>query len=405
MLRIIILLILFISKGVLFSQTNQSTVNFPKDIYLSEINVSIFDNVIYLPISVNNNPPVDFVLDTGAPELSIIEAEITKKYKLDTKSGGNLSGAGENQVKFSFIEKARLTVGDINIINPRLGTISLVHMEPYWGKPKHGLLGGNVLKDLITEINYVNKTVKFYKPENFSYQGMGKKIPVKIIDNSIFITAKIQLGEEKVFKGKFLIDTAVRNTFFNSPFTRKHQLIEKSNEIVENITGFGLGGVGFGKQSRIKSLELGGYLLNEPIVELTTDKKGIAASKTFDGIIGADILSRFTLILDYANKEIILCPNKNFNDTFEYDKSGIYLILDINDQNIYKVAHVIPGSPASNAGIFMGDIIIEVDNISSKYFNYEELKNYFKQDNKTINLKIMRNKELIDIDIKLEKLL
>lgn len=130
----------------------------------------------------------------------------------------------------------------------------------------------------------------------------------------------------------------MRNTFFNSPFTRTHKLIEKSQKIVENITGFGIGGVGFGKLSRLKSIKIGNYQIEEPIVELTTDSQGVAASKQFDGIIGADILSRFNVIFDYSRGEMILEPNENFHHSFEYDKSGIYFIVHEENKDLYEVA-------------------------------------------------------------------
>jgi hypothetical protein len=381
-------------------------VQFKKRKTSSRINVSIFDNVIYIPISINDNSPINFVLDTGAPEISIIERNIVTKMNLKVKKGGVLTGAGKNSVKFGLLENVKLSLPNIDILNPRLGTHSLIHMEPYWGKPKYGLLGGNILRELITKIDYINNIVIFHKPASFVYRGSGQKIPIKFITNAILIKAKLQINEgDKDIEGLFLIDTGVRNTFFNSSFTRKHKLIEKSKKNVENITGFGIGGVGFGKLSRLKSIKIGNYLINEPIVELTTDTKGIAASKQFDGIIGADILSRFEVIFDYTRAEMILEPNENFHKSFEYDKSGIYLIVNDDNKDLYKVAYIVKNSPAERAGIIQGDVLLEVNDIPVSNYNYEQMKNYFKQEGKTITVKISRNTSTIKLNIKLEKLL
>jgi hypothetical protein len=398
--------IIFFYTVTLFSQVKMDEVQFKKGKTSSRINVTIFDNVIYIPISINNNSPIDFVLDTGALEISTIEKNIATKMNLMSRKGGTLRGAGKNSVKFWLLENVKLSLPNIDILNPRLGTFSLTHMEPYWGKPKYGLLGGNILKELITEIDYINSILIFHKPDSFVYQGVGQKIPIEFITNAILIKAKLQINEgDKNIEGLFLVDTGVRNTFFNSPFTRKHKLIEKSKKIVENITGFGIGGVGFGKLSRLKSIEIGNYLISEPIVELTTDTEGIAASQQFDGIIGADILSRFKVIFDYTQGEVILEPNENFHNSFEYDKSGIYIIVNDDNKDLYKVAYVIKNSPAEIAGIVPGDVLLEVNDIPVSNYNYEQMKNYFKQEGKTITLKILRNNTTVKLNIKLEKLL
>lgn len=57
-------------------------IRFQKGKTSSKINVSIFDNVIYVPVSINNHSPLNFVLDTGAPEISIIEKNIATKMNL-----------------------------------------------------------------------------------------------------------------------------------------------------------------------------------------------------------------------------------------------------------------------------------------------------------------------------------
>ena len=59
--------IIFFYTFTLFSQIKMEEVQFKKGKTSSRINVTIFDNVIYIPVSINNNPPIEFVLDTGAP--------------------------------------------------------------------------------------------------------------------------------------------------------------------------------------------------------------------------------------------------------------------------------------------------------------------------------------------------
>jgi len=401
-----LIIITLIHTIPLFCQLKSSEVQFRKGITNSKIKVSIFDNVIYIPVSVNDNPPIDLVLDTGAPEITMIEKNIVTKMNIKTKKGGYLRGAGSKSVKFVLLEGVKLSLPSFKITGVRMAAISLTHMEPYWGKPKYGLLGGNILKHVVTEIDYINRYVTFFKPDQYLYKGSGEKIPIKFISNAILVKARIRINaEDDDFEGLFLIDTGVRNSFFNSHFVSKHQIIKNSKKWIENITGFGIGGEGFGKLSRIKTIQMGGYQISNPIIELTTDTKGIAASKEFDGIIGADLLSRFKVIFDYIRGEMILEPNKNFQNRFKYDTSGLYLIVDDKNKDFYKVAYVVKNSPAEIAGIAKGDILKQVNGNPVKNYNYEQIKNVFKQEGKTITLEILRDTFPKKFKIKLEKLL
>jgi membrane-associated protease RseP (regulator of RpoE activity) len=325
---------------------------------------------------------------------------------IKTIKGGYLRGAGTKSVKFVLLEDVKLTLPGIEVTGARMAAISLTHMEPYWGKPKYGLLGGNILKQVVTEVDYINRLVTFYKPDTYSYKGSGEKIPIKFVTNAILVKARIRINaEDDDVVGLFLIDTGVRNSFFNSPFVSKHQIIKKSKKWIENITGFGIGGEGFGKLSRINTIQMGQYRIRNPIIELTTDTRGIAASKTFDGIIGADLLSRFKVVFDYHRGEMIIEPNKNFQKAFKYDSSGLYLIVDDQDEDLYKVAYVVKKSPAESAGIRIGDVLLKVNENPVTDYNYEQVKNLFKQEGKTITLKILRNKVEKKVKIVLEKLL
>jgi len=243
-------------------------------------------------------------------------------------------------------------------------------------------------------------------PADYKYNGDGVRIPVKIADGAVILNSDIKIGPgAKKIRGKFVVDTGVRNSFFNSYFTRINKIIEKSGTKLKNITGFGIGGPGFGIMSRIDSIDIGGYSIEGALIELTTDSTGFAASRRVDGIIGADILSRFTVIFDYSRSEMILEPNENFGTPFRYDMSGIYFILSKKHKGLYEAAHIVKNSPAEKTGIRKGDVITSVDGIPAGKFNYEQIKTYFKRAGKVVRIKIFRNNKELEFVIKLKKLL
>jgi hypothetical protein len=57
-------------------------------------------------------------------------------------------------------------------------------------------------------------------------------------------------------------------------------------------------------------LQLGSFRLNGPIASCCSDNPDDKRK------IGTEVLRRFTVILDYARKRMILEPNSNFKQTF-----------------------------------------------------------------------------------------
>ena len=86
--------------------------------------------------------------------------------------------------------------------------------------------------------------------------------------------------------------------------------------------------------------------------------RGIGAFEGISGVIGKDILERFTVWLDYSDQITILQPNSSAGDPFWPARSGMQ--MDSDGDGALVVRLVIPGTPAAKAGIRPGDIIESV---------------------------------------------
>ncbi len=384
----------------------QNTVKFTNGSRTEPLPVTIFDNVIYLPVQVNNSTWLDFVLDTGASDLTAVDEGVAKTQKFSMKRAGKVGGAGAEKVPTYTIESMMLSLPGLELNNFRLITIPLKRMEPYWGIKKDGLLGGDFLSKIVLQINYDKSTVSFSDPNCFNVSSGGQIIPLEIISRVPLCKAKITPeGSDQFIEGLFILDTGVRMTFFNTPFTSKNKLIEKSKRTVKNIVGFGIGGKAVGIVGRLGSIKIGNFTLENPIAQLCNEMKGVEASTDFDGIIGADILSRFHVIFDYTHKHLILEKNSRHHEAFEYDMSGIYFITEGPRNDIFKVVNVIEHSPAERAGIKIDDIITAVNGKPMSSYTMDSLKKILKQINRTVHLTLRRKDAVRECELTLERLL
>jgi S1-C subfamily serine protease len=111
--------------------------------------------------------------------------------------------------------------------------------------------------------------------------------------------------------------------------------------------------------ARFDSFEVGGFTIEHPLFALSTSERGIGAFSGINGIIGNDILQRFTVTLDYRHQRIGLERNSLFDSPAGRDRSGIVLERDASDR--VMIHRIVPGSPADEAGLAPGDILLSVD--------------------------------------------
>ena len=75
------------------------------------------------------------------------------------------------------------------------------------------------------------------------------------------------------------------------------------------------------------------------------------------GNLGSDVPRWFKTTFDYSRERIILVPNESFAEPFEFDWSG----LKLGAGRKLEIVSVIPGSPAEESGVLIGDVVTHVD--------------------------------------------
>ncbi len=169
-----------------------------------------------------------------------------------------------------------------------------------------------------------------------------------------------------------------------------------------------MGGFLEGYLGRVAALEIGSYTLNNPLTYFQDVSLAIDTSllNGRNGIIGNQLLDRFTIIIDYPKQTLYLKPNRRFNKSFEFDKSGLVVIAaDLRLKSLI-VHDVIAGSPADKAGILPGDKITHFNGLPVFLRSLEEVTNKLrKKEGKKIKLRVKRNNESKIFRFRLKKLI
>jgi C-terminal processing protease CtpA/Prc len=107
--------------------------------------------------------------------------------------------------------------------------------------------------------------------------------------------------------------------------------------------------------------------------------------------LGVEFLRGYRVIFDYERERLILEPRNPAIGAAEYDMSGMFIMADRVDRHRFVVHEVLPGGPASRAGVLAGDRIVTVDGRAAAQFSLGELRNVLRsQPDRAVALTIAR---------------
>ncbi|HEX6833518.1 MAG TPA: PDZ domain-containing protein, partial [Rudaea sp.] len=104
-------------------------------------------------------------------------------------------------------------------------------------------------------------------------------------------------------------------------------------------------------------LQLGDQRIEGVAGDLYTGDKGSFANPDIGGNLGGGVLRRFTVTFDYANRTMYLAPNANFGKADDFDRSGLWLILD---GDALRVIDTAPQSAGARADLRADDRIVAI---------------------------------------------
>ena len=199
-----------------------------------------------------------------------------------------------------------------------------------------------------------------------------------------------------------LLDTGSDGSIgFTRPFVDKHHLLEDRMTVAG--FGMGVGGEAAVMIGRLDALRLGPFAFSRPVVGFSRATQGATASDARDGIMGAEVLRRFTVILDYPHRRAILEPNARLGDPFDADMSGI--VLAKNSREVVRVLAVRPDTPAAQLGIRAGDELTSIDGRAATALPLDTISRWLRVPDRDYRLAIRRSGQSIELVIRTKRLI
>jgi C-terminal processing protease CtpA/Prc len=110
--------------------------------------------------------------------------------------------------------------------------------------------------------------------------------------------------------------------------------------------------------------------------------------------------------LDYVREEVYLEPNKNYDDEFKVDRSGMLIIATGPGLRDFLIYSVLPDSPAEEAGLRPGDEIRRINWVPVSFLTLSSIINRLqKPPGKRIRLVVKRDSERVKVSFLLRDLI
>ncbi len=379
----------------------------PKDKSVT-IKFSTSSNLIVIPVIINDSDTLNFILDTGVSYPIITELPFVDKLSLNFMQPITVSGLGQGESLTAyrsgnntvFIEGLVAYNQNINMVIDDNFQFSQV-----LGIPVHGLIGFNLFKDFVVEIDYSNEILTLIKPEYYRSRVNNRDIvmPIHFENNKPYVRTTIMTDTNDAVSVKLLVDTGASDAIWLS--TKSDDRINIPQNHIETYLGKGLNGDLYGKRGRISGIWVGPIVLNEPIVAYPDeDLIQLIIRDDRNGTLGAEILRRFYVTIDYPNSQIKFRPTSKVKDEFNYNMSGLEISNPFPGVSIFTIDNVRNDSPGFNAGLLENDQIISINkkNYNDLSLNDINLLLQSKEDRK-ISMIVLREGEEFQTSFNLKK--
>lgn len=376
-----------------------------------KVKFQLVNNIMIIPLKVNDTE-LSFVLDSGANRPLLFNLDERDSIQINKVSEVTIRGLGDGdpiQVLNSY--NNTFEIGAVRNKNQELYIVldESLNLSSVLGLPVHGIIGYDLFRDFVVEINYGAQYIKFHDPKWYAEKESKKNhvIPLSIRNRKAYVNGTVVLNDFKEVPVRMLLDTGSSDAIW----LFENETIDIPTKNYDDFLGRGLGGDIFGKRTKIRSIKIADFVIKDAKTAFP-DKSSFRLIQNLgnrNGSLGGEVLKRFNIVFNYSNNSISLRKNGNFKVPFHYNLSGIDLqhngvryvtesidgarkeekenvsksygnvqILMENQTRLSLVPEIIVsgirmGSPAENAGLKEGDVILAVNGKSVHTFKLQHI--------------------------------
>jgi hypothetical protein len=363
---------------------------------------TLFRGDILMSASVNGRQ-VRMMLDNGFlwDEILFFGSPLVDSLRLAYDGEADLGGSGEgNRVQARVASGITIAfpgvefTGQTAIVTPYESGLT----NMWWGT--EGQVSATFLKHFVVAIDYDRMEITLIPPDRFVYEGKGIELPMKaLLPGAWGIPAVLEFTGGRRVALDLMMDLGYGDAL--EVVEGGPNDLRAPDKAIEGSLGFGAQGETRGHFGRLAAIEIGRYTVKGPIAGFVAAED--SASTSHEAMVGMEVFSRFNLVLDYPHQRLYLEPSRRFADPCEYNMSGVEMTKAGGDTLTIKTIH--PGSPASRAGLRVGDKVLTINEKPAAGYDIWELRPLFTRQGETVRLVVVREGREKRVPLRLRRLI
>jgi PDZ domain len=349
------------------------------DVAAADIPMVFEDMRLFLPVASAHRDLGWFILDTGLSETAI-DSGLQGTLGLTTHRSTTATGAGRGKLAIGLGSGTTLLLDHTQLKLPEVQIAPIgKDLTMFTGRKVGGIVGSELFYKYVVTLDFVHSRILLRDPQSFAYRGTGARVHFRLVEHVPSIDGTLTLPDRTRLPIHLLIDAGAKaNLLIAEPFIAKYDVLKKAGPLVIEPLGIGPGGETYYAFARLPLLQIG----NSPetaaanlIVGLSV--KGTLRGGSFEGLLGSGFLRHYTVTFDYANKVAIFEPN-GIAVPEEFDRSGAFLTISAGDLHKFVVNYVVPGSPAEESGLAVGDVITAISGRAAGTLTLNDVRSLLK---------------------------
>ncbi len=253
-------------------------------------------NIVIFDISLNG-APARALLDSGA-QSSVVDRALAARLGLPTSSLTPVMAfgvSGEPQIGKSATMDVR--AGALRLSGLRAATLDLASISAGSGRPFDIILGQDVLRSLIADIDFPNGRLAFFDPPQHVLPARAIASPARSDGRELLVPITVE-GEPL----EVALDTGASGALALSPASAEAVGLLDGRRTV-SAPSITFGGLSQDRVVRAKSLGFAGAEFPDRRVHIYTPPQG---ARVPAGLLGVEVLGRYRVILDLGRGRLHL---------------------------------------------------------------------------------------------------
>lgn len=357
------------------------------------------NNLILLPIFLNESDTLYFILDTGAENIILFSSEF-ESMPIDTNNlrKVKVGGIGQGEAIDAFVSaNNNIKIGAIEGSNQNLIYIKddFLKFSDLLGHSVHGILGMSIFQSFVIEVNYFTKEVTFIRQDVFKPKRRYSRIDLMMNGNKPYVEINLEMHPRINLVSYLLVDLGESKPL--SLYLNTHENIFIPEPSYYTNLGKGLTGLVNGRVARISGLTIDRYELKNVITAFpdVEDIKHTSNIEERNGSLGAGIIKKFVSIFDVKNERLYLKRNGFLRQPFMYDKTGLILVSEGANFDQIIITGVIAGTAGDKAGLKIDDKIIAINDESIEGLKLGSVLNIIEKSGRKFNITVLRKGKVI----------